>query len=136
MGWIDRIQVWIYDAAKAVITVLLLIAIALFFLRACVPAMSATTAAPTIAPPQFDLPAGGAALGQNELAGTAPGASQVEVALDGAVVGTAQVGPDGSWSLSLVIDRPGTYQIEVRARDASGQVAAQSAKTVTVEARE
>lgn len=137
MGWIDRIQVWVYDVFKLVVTVILLIIIALFFLRPWGPSMSASAGQatpvaaatdtrvprPQIAAPDYEGTSRGFEIGQNELRGTAPGASQVQIVLDGEVIGTADVNPDGSWSLPFVLDRPGTYDLELRALDSEGLLA-------------
>jgi hypothetical protein len=88
---------------------------------------------PPIAPPEVALPEGGLQIGQNELDGSAPGAGQVQIAIDGEVIGTVAVGPDGAWSLPFVLDQPGTYTLEIRALDGQGQIAASSTAPLYVE---
>jgi len=137
MGWIDRIQVWVYDVFKLVVTVILLIIIALFFLRPWGPTIEATARQvtpvplttdtrvpqPKIAAPELEQPDPGYEIGQNELRGMAPGADQVQIVIDGEVIGTVDVNPDGTWSLPAVLDTPGSYDFEVRALDNQGVIA-------------
>ena len=40
----------------------------------------------------------------------------------GKVVGVAQVGSDGTWSLTAELDEPGEHEIVLQALDASGEV--------------
>ena len=99
MGLINRIQVWLYDLIKVVITAILLVIIVLFFLRFCAPdpggpdewptpvptatapsptVVPTVTAVPpvTVGPPTLKLP-DPLEVGEIELGGTAPGADKV-----------------------------------------------------------
>jgi outer membrane biosynthesis protein TonB len=84
------------------------------------------TAEPEIAAPVVNLPGGEVAPGQVALAGTGEPGSEVEVVIDGQVVGKTAVGSDGTWSFTADLPEPGDYQISVQNVDASGQVIAAS----------
>jgi hypothetical protein len=95
-------------------------------LEAAVPAApAAPEAAPSarIGAPTLTLPATQLEAGQVSLSGTGTAGSQVEVLVDGALVGTATVGDDGTWTLPAEL-AGGAHEIVVRALDAAGQVAA------------
>jgi hypothetical protein len=81
--------------------------------------------------PTLQTPGGAIAAGPITLAGQATPNSTVEVLVDGASVGTATVGADGTWSLPTTLAE-GAREVVVRAVDAGGQVLA-SAEPTTLE---
>lgn len=56
------------------------------------------------------------------LAGRGPAGADLQVSLDGDVVGRAQTGPTGQWSLSLPDVAPDTYTLRIEQRDEGGAV--------------
>lgn len=56
------------------------------------------------------------------LAGRGPAGADLQVSLDGDVVGRAQSGPTGQWSLSLPDVAPDTYTLRIEQRDEGGAV--------------
>ncbi|KAA3665135.1 MAG: LysM peptidoglycan-binding domain-containing protein [Chloroflexi bacterium] len=81
--------------------------------------------APELAAPTFDAPAGDLTSGEVFLSGTGEPGSDVEVVVDGNVVGTAKVSADGKWSLNTDLDA-GNYQLSARTLNADGTVAAEA----------
>jgi LysM repeat protein len=63
--------------------------------------------------------------GDATLNGTGAPGSKVQIVVDGEVVGTAEVGADGTWSFPVKLD-PGDHQIAVQSLDASGNVVSES----------
>ena len=60
--------------------------------------------APEISAPTFDAPEGDLTSGEVTLSGTGTPGSDVEVVVDGEVIGTAKVGDDGTWSLTTDLE--------------------------------
>ncbi|MBE7552193.1 MAG: hypothetical protein HS126_14075 [Anaerolineales bacterium] len=89
-------------------------------------AASEPTALTVVAPPTLDQPSGELTAGPVTLTGSGEPGSQVEVMIDGQVVGKATVGDDGTWSLAAELSRAGDYEITVQSVDADGQVLAAS----------
>ncbi len=81
-------------------------------------------------PPTLDLPGGSLTAGQAELTGTGEPGSEVEVVVDGQVVGKTTVGADGKWSLTVELPEAKDYEIAVQAVDASGKTVAGSETAV------
>ena len=75
--------------------------------------------------PSFDLPDGDLQPGELTLNGQGTPGSIVELLVDGAVVGSATVGADGSWSLPVML-AAGVASLSAQALDAAGTVAAAS----------
>jgi len=75
---------------------------------------------PSINWPESNFPAG-----PFSLTGTGRAGDQIEVVVDGEVVGTTTVGEDGTWSFDLDLPE-GEYEVAARALDANGQVIASS----------
>ncbi len=87
--------------------------------------------------PTLDLPAGKLTAGPLTLTGTGEPGTEVEIVVDGQVVGKATVGSNGTWSFNADLPEPGEYQVSVQNVDAAGQVlAASEAVALTVEAAE
>lgn len=87
--------------------------------------------APPVAAPELLITAGAAQPGPFEVRGTGAPGSLVEVLLNGASLGTATVGADGTWSLPATLEA-GTAELVARAVDAGGATLAESAP-VTLE---
>ncbi len=87
-------------------------------------AAAADIAAPILISPK----AGDELISGEELvfAGTGEPGTEVEIVIDGQVVGVTQVGDDGTWSFTTTVDEPGEYEVSLNALDADGQVAASS----------
>jgi large repetitive protein len=83
----------------------------------------AAAAQPLVDAPRMTEPAQGAQLpaGTVTFAGTGTPGSQVQVAVDGAPVGVATVGADGSWSLDADITNPGQRSVVILPVGANGQ---------------
>lgn len=81
-----------------------------------------------VAAPTFDLPDPDAILPGEpfELRGTGTPGTQVQVVVDGEVVGTADVGVDGTWTYPVTFEEPGEHTLVVEGLDADGVVAAAS----------
>ncbi len=92
------------------------------------PAASLSLPQLEIAPPTFTLPDFSALTAGDEatITGTGEPNSEVEVVVDGEVVGTAPVDADGKWSFSLPTFDPGDYDFSVRSLDADGNVVAEA----------
>jgi len=82
-------------------------------------------AAPMLAAPTFDTPGSDLTSGEVALSGTGKPGSDVQVVINGEIVGTAKVGADGKWSLTTELPA-GEYQLGARTLDADGQVAAEA----------
>jgi len=80
---------------------------------------------PAIQAPTVDLPDPLVA-GTFDLSGTGTPGSQVEIVVNGEVVGMATVGEDGTWTFPITIDNPGDYTLNLRAFDSNGNAAAES----------
>ncbi|MCB0177912.1 MAG: hypothetical protein KDI62_06770 [Anaerolineae bacterium] len=94
----------------------------------------AEPSAPTLA-----SPLAGASLlaGRQTFRGTGEPGSEVEVVVDGEVIGTATVRSNGTWFLSAEIDDPGEVEVTINALDEDGKVTASSEPvTVTLTASE
>ncbi len=81
-----------------------------------------------IAVPTLDSPVAGEVLPAGELAlsGTGEPGSEVQIVVDGEVVGVAPVGSDGRWTYVIDIEEPGEHEVAVRAVDAGEEVVAVS----------
>jgi hypothetical protein len=64
-----------------------------------------------------ELPAG-----ELTLSGTGVPGSEVQIVVDGEVLGVAPVGSDGKWSYVIRIEEPGEHEVLVQALDADGEV--------------
>jgi hypothetical protein len=96
-------------------------------LAASKPVKLTVAAAEAVAPPTLDLPGGDLTGGPITLTGTGEPGSEVEIVIDGQVVGKTTVGSDGTWSFEgELASRPEAYRISVRAVDAAGKVLAAS----------
>lgn len=69
--------------------------------------------------PTFDLPDADLAGGDVTLSGTGTPGSEVEIVVNGEVVGTAVVADDGTWSFPTTLPA-GDYELALRAVDGSG----------------
>jgi LysM repeat protein len=72
------------------------------------------------------LPAGEVPPGDIDLSGTGEPGVEVEVLVEGQVVGKTTVGSDGNWGLTIQLDEAGDYEVMVQALDSAGQVATAS----------
>ncbi len=80
---------------------------------------------PILELPDFDL--GGFFAGsESTLTGAGEPGNQVEVVVDGEVVGTAIVGEDGTWSFDYPFADPGDYDIVLRVLDEDGNALGES----------
>lgn len=77
--------------------------------------------------PTLDRPAGGVTAGSLTLSGTGEPGSQIEIVVDGQVIGTATVDADGRWTFDTSLAEPGEHQITINGLDADGNVYASSA---------
>ncbi|WP_420629524.1 Ig-like domain-containing protein [Candidatus Leptofilum sp.] len=75
--------------------------------------------APAFALPTFDLPEADLAGGDVTLTGTGTPGSEVEIVVNGEVVGTAVVADDGTWSLPINLPA-GDYELALRTVDGEG----------------
>lgn len=75
---------------------------------------------PAIDLPDFDFPPG-----LFSLTGTGQPGDEIELVVDGEVVGTTTVGADGTWFLDLDLPE-GEYEVATRVLDANGNVLAES----------
>ena len=71
--------------------------------------------------PVVELPEGGFSVGAASLSGTGTPGTDIEIVVDGEVVGKTKVGDDGTWSFDLDLPE-GDYEVAVQAVDANGQV--------------
>ncbi|MBC8160382.1 MAG: SH3 domain-containing protein [Roseiflexaceae bacterium] len=94
-------------------------------------ATSITVEAPQVAaePPTVSLPTGDLTAGQPTISGTGTPNQSIELLVDGAVVGTASVGADGTWSLPVEL-AVGSYQITARPAGESAATSAPASVTV------
>jgi hypothetical protein len=88
--------------------------------------VSLSLSAPAMAMPTLDLPAGELETGEIELTGAGEPGSELEVVLDGEVIGASTAGSDGRWTLTASLPEAGDYQLSVRTVAAGGQVLAAS----------
>ncbi|GAB4442799.1 MAG: hypothetical protein Fur0044_39190 [Anaerolineae bacterium] len=73
--------------------------------------------------------------GEVTLTGTGEPGSEVEIVVDGQVVGKTTVGSDGKWSFAADLPDPGEYQVGVQSVDVDGKtLAASEAVALTVTA--
>lgn len=90
-----------------------------------------TLMAPTLAlaAPALTFPSAADKLTAGEVTfrGTGTPGSEVELVVDGKAIGRVKVGNDGTWSFKTDIGQSGTHEIKLRALDAAGKVAAESA---------
>jgi hypothetical protein len=79
-------------------------------------ALSLILASCGIAPPTVDVPSSGLRTsdGELELSGTGLGGYEVQVVVDGQVLGVTQVGEDGTWSLDVTFVKPGEQALTVQ----------------------
>ena len=70
--------------------------------------------------PTFDLPTADLDGGDVTLTGTGAPGSEIDIALNGEVVGTAAVADDGTWSFPATLPG-GDYELTLRTVDASGE---------------
>lgn len=76
-------------------------------------------AAPDFVPPTFDLPAADLAGGDVTLTGTGTPGTEVEIVVNGEVVGTAVVTDDGTWEFPTSLPA-GEYELALRTVDDAG----------------
>ena len=76
--------------------------------------------------PTINLPADTVEAGTVALSGSGQQGTQIEVVVNGSVVGTAMVGEDGQWRIDASLAEPGDYQLAARALDSTGTVLAES----------
>ncbi len=88
-----------------------------------------TVAALELDGPTIDIPDGGFSAGQFTLSGTGTPGTDVEIVVDGDVVGKTKVGDDGTWSFDFDLPE-GEYEVAARALDADGQVITSSNSTL------
>lgn len=90
------------------------------------PAVATAASSAQITAPVLTSPAPGAqtAPGPITFSGKATPGVQVQVLVDGAPVGKARAGADGTWTLNVTIDKPGERQVVLQALDDKGAVAA------------
>jgi uncharacterized surface protein with fasciclin (FAS1) repeats len=87
----------------------------------------------TPVPPAVTVPETAPAAGSVSLSGTAAPGAEVEIVVDGEVVGTTTAGDDGTWSLDVDLEA-GEYELMAQTLDADGNVASSSeAVTLAVE---
>jgi hypothetical protein len=74
--------------------------------------------------PTLDSPVAGDELptGELTLSGMGEPGSEVQIVVDGEVIGVAPVGSDGKWSYVIRIEEPGEHEVLVQALDADGEV--------------
>ncbi|MCB0166765.1 MAG: hypothetical protein KDI79_21240 [Anaerolineae bacterium] len=95
---------------------------------------TADASAPTLVSP---LTGASLLTGRQTFRGTGEPGSEVEVVVDGKVIGTATVRSNGAWSLSADIEEAGEVEVTVNALDETGGVIASSEPaTVTMAASE
>ena len=84
---------------------------------------------PALAVPALTFPSAADKLTAGEVTfkGTGTPGSEVELAIDGQVLGRIKVGDDGTWSLKTQVGQPGTHEVKLRALDSAGKAAAESA---------
>lgn len=89
-------------------------------------AVTVTAEAPTVKP-TLTSPKPGDQLNSGDvtLSGTGAPGSKVQIVVDGEVVGTAEVGADGSWAFPVGL-APGDHQITIQGLDSSGNVISES----------
>ena len=88
-----------------------------------------TAPTPALAVPALTFPSAADKLTAGEVTfkGTGTPGSEVELAIDGQVIGRIKVGDDGTWSLKTQVGQPGAHQVKLRALDSTGKAAAESA---------
>ncbi|MFN8456603.1 MAG: Ig-like domain-containing protein [Anaerolineae bacterium] len=82
----------------------------------------------------MNVPGEAVLAGKVNLTGTGEAGSELEVLVDGKVVGQVAVGKDDKWSYEADLPKAGNYEVSVQTVDASGKVLAASkpvALTVT-----
>jgi flagellar motor switch/type III secretory pathway protein FliN len=84
--------------------------------------VSLSLRAPSIAMPTLNLPAGELGAGEVELTGTGEPGSEVEIVVDGDVIGTTTVGSDGAWSFLADLPEAGDYRLGLRSLGSDGTV--------------
>ena len=78
-----------------------------------------------LAMPTIDLPEFGFSTGPFTLTGNGRPGDEIELVVDGEVVGSTTVGDDGTWSFDLDLPE-GEYEIATRAYDANGNLLAET----------
>lgn len=90
------------------------------------PVATEEAAAPIeVTAPTLDQP-GEVTAGEVTLTGSGEPGSEVEIVVDGKVVGKTTVGSDGKWSFAADLPNPGEYQVSVQSVDADGKILAAS----------
>ncbi|MGB0383766.1 MAG: hypothetical protein ACPGWR_03000 [Ardenticatenaceae bacterium] len=79
--------------------------------------------------PTLNLPTDAGTNGPVALNGKAEPGQEVQILINGQVVGRANVGNDGQWSLTTEINEPGVYEVSVQTVDQSGVIVATSEST-------
>ncbi len=92
------------------------------------------TATRTPIPPSFDASTLRQPLndGTARMRGAGQPGSTVQVLVNNAVAGTTVVRPNGAWTLAVVLGKPGSYQLGVRAVYANGKVVQATTRPITV----
>lgn len=79
-----------------------------------------------VEPPTFDVPVAELTSGELTLTGTGEPGSEVQIVIDGEILGTTTVDENGFWSWSGTIDEAGDYDVVINALDGNGNVMAVS----------
>lgn len=78
-----------------------------------------------VALPTLNLPTGELETGELELTGTGEPGSEVEIVVDGEVIGTTTVGSDGTWRFAANLPEAGDYRLGVRSLGQDGSILAE-----------
>jgi hypothetical protein len=83
---------------------------------------------PNVMMPSLNLPEGGVGLaaGVMALSGSGEPGTEVQVLVDGQIVGVTEVGSEGSWSLETTVVEVGDHQLVVQTLDVEGAVTSES----------
>ncbi|MBN2393999.1 MAG: LysM peptidoglycan-binding domain-containing protein [Anaerolineae bacterium] len=82
------------------------------------------TPIPTVAAPALTLPQGKFKTGEQVLSGTGTPGSEIQIWVDGEMIGVATVDANGRWTLPVTFDAPGEHSIQAQIVDKDGNVLA------------
>ncbi len=85
------------------------------------------TSIPTVAAPELTLPQGKFKTGEQVLSGTGTPGSEIQIWVDGEMIGVATVDANGRWTLPVTFDTPGEHSIQAQIVDKDGKVLATGA---------